>query len=570
VIWVETDAPCDVEVHGSRERTFHVEGHHYGLVRVEGLEPGEWIEYDVALDGERAWPPPDSRFPPSVIRTYPRDEPVTIAFGSCRVTAPHEPPYSLRKDEDERGRETDALRAMALRMLHHPREEWPHVVLMLGDQVYADEVSPETREFIQARRDTSKPPGERIANFEEYTRLYREAWTEPVMRWLLSTVSSAMIFDDHDVHDDWNISEAWVEEMRSRDWWDEHMAGGLMSYWLYQHIGNLAPGQHDHNELLHRVQAAGDAGPLLRDFARKADRENEGTRWSYCRDIGGTRLVVVDSRAGRVLRGGTRKMVDEHEWKWIVDHATGGFDHLLIATSVPFLLNPGMHYFEAWSEAVCAGAWGGLASRLGEKVRQTADLEHWAAFGDSFERVADLVRSVGAGERGEPPATIVALSGDVHHAYLHEVAFPRRAGVQSGVFQAVCSPFRNPLDSHEKRFIAFGGTRAAHAIGRLLARGAGVPDPPIRWRPAGCGPWFNNQFSTLEIDGRDMHLRIEKALPAEHGEERIDCVFERPLTAAADGANVASQWTTRSRPSARKSARPSRLTSPTSTVPSSR
>ena len=46
------------------------------------------------------------------------------------------------KDEDPRGREIDALRTLALRMRDQPREEWPDVLLMLGDQVYADEVSP--------------------------------------------------------------------------------------------------------------------------------------------------------------------------------------------------------------------------------------------------------------------------------------------------------------------------------------------------------------------------------------------------------------------------------------------
>jgi len=37
---VETDEPCQVEVLGARERTWCVEGHHYALVHVEGLEPG--------------------------------------------------------------------------------------------------------------------------------------------------------------------------------------------------------------------------------------------------------------------------------------------------------------------------------------------------------------------------------------------------------------------------------------------------------------------------------------------------------------------------------------------------
>jgi hypothetical protein len=529
VIWVETDEPCEVEVHGSAERTFQVAGHHYGLVTVEDLEPGEWVEYEVALDGERVWPEPDSQFPASVIRTYPREEPVRIVFGSCRLTVPHRPPYTLRKDEDDRGREIDALYALTQRMRAQSREDWPHLLLWLGDQVYADEVSPQTREYIESTRDTSKPPGERIANFEEYTRLYQEAWSEPTIRWLLSTVSTAMIFDDHDVHDDWNISAAWVEEMRAKDWWDEHIVGGLMAYWLYQHAGNLAPGQQEHDELLSRLREAEEGGAVLREFAYRADRDNSTARWSYCRDIGNTRLVVIDSRAGRVVQDGRRCMVDDDEWDWIAEHATGGFDHLLIATSVPFLLNPGMQYFEAWSEAVCDGAWGGAAARLGEILRQAVDLEHWGAFGETFEKLVELQRSVGAGERGTAPATIVTLSGDVHHAYLHEVAFRRGAGVKSAVYQAVCSPFRNPLDDRERRFIEFGASPAARVVGRVLARSAGAPDPEIRWRLSGGGPWFNNQFSMLEIDGRRIDLRIEKARPGDVERPEIDCVFERRL-----------------------------------------
>ena len=108
-------------------------------------------------------------------------------------------------------------------------DEWPDLLLLLGDQVYADECSPRTKEFIRARRDTDEEPGAIALDFEEYTRLYRESWGEPVIRWLLSTVSTAMIFDDHDVHDDWNTSAAWLEEMRATDWWDEHIIGALIS-----------------------------------------------------------------------------------------------------------------------------------------------------------------------------------------------------------------------------------------------------------------------------------------------------------------------------------------------------
>jgi len=528
VIWVETDVPCEVEVLGTREQTFRVAGHHYALVCCGDLRPGSWHEYEVRLDGERVWPIDDG-FPPSAFHTYPKEEPLEVVFGSCRVAAPHEPPYSLRKDQHERGREVDSLRTLAERMCDEPRERWPDVLLMIGDQVYADEVSPATRSFVETRRDQGEAPDDCVVDFEEYTRLYHESWSDPTIRWLFSTLSTAMIFDDHDVHDDWNISQAWLDEIRTHQWWNEHIVAALASYWIYQHVGNLQPHHHADDELLRRIKESDDGWPILAEFARAADESTSGTRWSYSRDLGDTRLVVIDSRAGRVLEEGKRSMLDEEEWSWVEEHLAGDFDHLLIATSLPWLLAPGMHYAEAWSEAVAGGAWGAALAPFGDRVRRTADLEHWAAFQESFARLTELLRSVGAGERGRAPASIVVLSGDVHHAYLCEVAFPRGARVRSHVFQAVCSPYRNPLEERERRVIRLGASRGFELVSRALAATAGVADPDVRWRLVGDGPWFDNQVATLRIDGRASELRLEKAMPVDETSARLERVLARRL-----------------------------------------
>jgi hypothetical protein len=528
--WVETDGPCEVEVLGARERTFRVDGHHYALVHATGLPAASTTPYEVRLDGERVWPEPDSPYPPSVVRTHGAREPFRIAWGSCRVSAPHAPPHSLPKDAHPDGREVDALRVLADHMCRQDPGTWPHALVMLGDQVYADEVAPEVAEYIRSVRDVDVPPGETVANFEEYTRLYRVAWSEPHIRWLLSTVPSAMIFDDHDIHDDWNTSKTWVEDMRATGWWDERIVGGLASYWIYQHIGNLAPDHLAEDELFAQVRAADDGGPLLREFAFRADREVAGTRWSYCRDFGRSRLIMVDSRAGRVLDPpDDRSMLDPHEWRWLEEHAAGEFDHLLLGTSLPFLLAPGLHYMESWNEAVCNGAWGKPAAALGEKVRQAVDLEHWAAFGSSLERVMEMVRASGTGANGTSPASIVALSGDVHHAYLAEVGFPRGTGVRSAVYQATCSPFRNPLDDRERASIRFACSRAGTLVGRLLARAAGVRDPPVRWRFKHDEPFFDNQVCFLELDGRRARLWLQKTVPGENDGYSLETVFEHQL-----------------------------------------
>ncbi len=536
-VWVETDLECEVEasVGGAshRSRTFEVEGHHYALVRITGLEPGSSYEYSVALDGEKVWPEANNPFPPPAIRTIVPNGKLTLVFGSCRISAPHEPPYTLKRGFVRKlgYYERDALYALAYKMCREPKESWPDALLLLGDQIYADEVSKGTREFIRSRRDPSKPPGEEVADFEEYTHLYWDAWKDPAIRWLLSTVPSAMIFDDHDVNDDWNTSEAWLKRMRSKPWWDERIVGAFMSYWIYQHLGNLSPQELEEDELFKRVQKTHDATRILREFAYRADREVERYRWSFHRDFGKVRLIVMDSRAGRVLEEEHRSMLDAAEWAWVEDKATGDFDHLLLGTSLPFILGPGLHYLEGWNEAVCQGAWGKPAAWLGELIRQVLDLEHWSAFRDSFNDLVDLLRSVDAGERssGPPPASIVVLSGDVHHGYLAEIQFKEGAGIKSSVYQAVSSPSRNPLGLPERLALLSGWTKPGELVGKILARLAGVEEPNARWRLMHEKPWFDNHISTLELRGRAALLKAEKTTPEDAGEPRLYMLLERRL-----------------------------------------
>jgi len=529
VIWVETEEECEVEVLGNTEKTFRVCGHHYALVVVDGLEPGSTTPYEVALDGVKRWPEPDSEFPPSVIRTITEGEELRLCFGSCRVSLPHHAPYTLPKGDESVGREFDALYSLTKEMLDSDVEHWPHALMMLGDQVYADEVSPETLAFINKRRDVRKPPGEEIADFEEYTRLYRESWSDPHIRWLYSTVSVSMVVDDHDVSDDWNISQAWVEEIQKTDWWAERECAGIASYWLYQFIGNLSPELLRESKLLDAIRKADDGLEILESVADDERGLRDGARWSFCRDLGRVRLIVLDSRIGRVLPEGERSMLSDEEWGWLERNLEGEFDHLLIGTSDPLLLAPGLHYLERWGEALCAGAWGSRAAVYGEKLRRALDFDHWGGFGDSFVRLADLLRRTGSGEFGPAPASITVLSGDVHHAYLSAVAFPGAAKVESHVWQAVCSPFRNALDDRERKVISFWNGRGGEAIGRTLARLAGIRSDPVRWR-ALEGPFFDNQVATLTFNGVAGEMKLERTVGDPESDNReLHTSFERSL-----------------------------------------
>ena len=48
----------------------------------------------------------------------------------------------------------------------------------------------------------------------------------------------------------------------------------------------------------------------------------------------------------------------------------------------------------------------------------------------------------------------------------------------------------------------------------------------------GDGPWFDNQVATLIIDGREIDMRLEKAVPVDEESAGLECVLEHRLSIA--------------------------------------
>ena len=522
-VWVETSDACTVTVLDAEQRTFQVGDRHYALVCVRGLEPGSSTDYEVHLDGSREWPPADTKMPVPRIRTLRPGRPVRLAFGSCRYASP----LSVVSD----GRYgTDALDAYARLLADTPDEDWPDCLLLLGDQVYADETSPLTQDVIRRRRDVSKPPYLQVANFAEYAELYNESWGDPLVRWLYATVPTAMIFDDHDVHDDWNTSGVWRRRMQQTSWWEERITGALASYWVYQHLGNMSPAALAEDELYAAVCGAdGDVGPMLHEFGAKADAEADGEkgyRWSYRRDLGDVRVVVIDSRCGRILDDRNRAMLGAGEAKWISDQLDGEpLDHLVLVSSLPWLLPRAVHDLESWDEALCAGSRGPRFARFGEKVREGADLEHWAAFRESFDWLAGEIADVA--RRPEAPATVCMLSGDVHHQYVAEARWPEPTS--SRVHQIVVSPVHHSVPISQRIVFRVGWSRILEKLTKALGRWDDVPPLPLHWTKT-VGPYFGNALGTLVLSGREATFTLHKAVTTHQSEDRMEQVVELPLT----------------------------------------
>ncbi len=295
------------------------------------------------LDGERVWPPEPSLVPAERhphARAGAADTQQRIIFGSCRYPKVADPKLSAqlghRRARRVRGADGPApARRVAGRAAAARRP---------GLRRRAD--TPQNRRRIAGRRDRHPDwPDDEIVGFEEYVGLYRDSWTDPEIRWLMSTVPTAMIFDDHDVRDDWNTSAAWRARCGRRRGGGSGSAPGSRRTGSTSTSATSPPDElaadPDYRKI---VEHDGDVWPLLVELADRADAETDGekgVRFSFRWDLGRSRLAD-DRLAERPAssRTASTSCSATPEFAWIEEQvaAPGSVDHLVIGTSVPWLL----------------------------------------------------------------------------------------------------------------------------------------------------------------------------------------------------------------------------------------
>ena len=403
--------------------------------------PGTVTPYEVRLDGDPVWPPADDR-PPPVVHT--RDERAAVAH-RLRVVPPGRPRAHGSRGRLARGGArnrdrcaVDVLEAAAA------RARWSGPTWFSSSATRCTPTRCRPRRSRSSRRAAARdePPGEQIADFEEYTRLYRESWSEPDIRWLLSTVPTAMIFDDHDVHDDWNISWRWIDEMRRtrggrRGSPAPSWRTGCTSTSAISRRPSWTPRRRCRASRRRMTRARCCASSRTRGIASRRRAAGPSTATSATRACScSTRARPASSRTGGARWSTTRSGTGSSSTR------AAPSTILIVASTLPVFLAIGIHHLQAWNEALCAGRWGRLAANLSERLRRAVDLEHWAAFNRSFEQVCDWLRSSPRSRRIRSTVLRALLGGDVHYSSISEVDL--RCGQGSRVHQLVCSPFRNP------------------------------------------------------------------------------------------------------------------------------
>jgi hypothetical protein len=120
----------------------------------------------------------------------------------------------------------------------------------------------------------------------------------PKVRRLLANIPTYMIFDDHEITDDWNITREWYENVRASKCGKQAIANGLAAYWVFQGWGNN-PALYDYDFISKTIEYLGKNGNVSE--AEKISYEENLWNfhsWTFCAPTNPT-AIVVDCRTLR-------------------------------------------------------------------------------------------------------------------------------------------------------------------------------------------------------------------------------------------------------------------------------
>jgi hypothetical protein len=156
--------------------------------------------------------------------------------------------------------------------------------------------------------------GARLDSYNRHLRIMRDFWAGlPKVRRAMANVPVYMMFDDHEVTDDWNYSAIWRDRVFTSPLGRTVLRNGMVTYAVFQGWGNdpkkFAEGSN--KELLDRIpqlfppgetlppaNSAADAIDLLLGLGGDADPK---VRWNYT--VPGQRhlVIVLDLRTRRTF-----------------------------------------------------------------------------------------------------------------------------------------------------------------------------------------------------------------------------------------------------------------------------
>lgn len=283
---------------------------------------------------------------------------------------------------------------------------------------------------------------------KEYTEQQKETETFqqslPKVRRLLANIPTYMIFDDHDVTDDWNITKEWREKVAVSPLGNHVIANALTAYWAFQGWGN--------DPAAFPLTFFTKIGNYTKRLKANTTAYEEWLHtlltfhsWSYVVPTN-PRILVLDTRTqraypeertytvGNMLKQRTNgpNLVRKKEWKHLSDllFANGWQTQtpLVIISATPLY---GVHLIESFLKNYVMPLTNILPS-----LQRSLDLEWWKFNGRGFSFFHQQIAEWN-------PSDCIILSGDAHMASSIQAEVYFQQEEARTIHQFTSSPIKN-------------------------------------------------------------------------------------------------------------------------------
>ena len=242
----------------------------------------------------------------------------------------------------------------------------------------------------------------------------------PQVRRALAHIPTYMIFDDHDVTDDWNLTRGWEQEVYGNPLSKRMIGNALIGYLLCQGWGNapkkVAP-------LIAKVQESmGESG--LNSHDEIIDELLDFDQWHYRLDTTPP-IEVLDTRTQRWRsESNMNKPSGLMDWEALCDfqHSIIGKESVIVVSAAPIY---GVKVIEAIQK---------VFTFFGKAL--TVDAENWMAHKGTANVILNIFRHY------KTPPDFIILSGDVHYSFVYDVRLRFRRN-SPHITQFTCSGLKN-------------------------------------------------------------------------------------------------------------------------------
>lgn len=246
----------------------------------------------------------------------------------------------------------------------------------------------------------------------------------------LAHIPTYMIFDDHDITDDWNLTRGWEEAAYGHPFSKRIIGNTLIGYWLCQGWGNAPDKFTEFNQRACQYFTDGQ----YRQQDELIDSLLAWEQWHYSLATS-PKVIVLDTRTQRWRsESNAGKPSGLMDWE-----ALSELQQELINQPEVILVSPAPIYGVKMIETIQR-----VFTFLGKPL--VVDAENWMAHSGTANVMLNIFR------HHKTPPHFIILSGDVHYSFFYEVTHRFRRN-SSRIFQITSSGIKNQFPSGLLRWL---------------------------------------------------------------------------------------------------------------------